>query len=51
MNVLILLNGTPPSQELLARLAASHDLLFVTDGAVYAAGGAGRLARRRLRGL
>lgn len=38
MNVLILLNGTPPPQELLGRLAASHDLLFVTDGAVYAAG-------------
>lgn len=38
MNVLILLNGTPPSKELLTRLTASHDLLFVTDGAVYAAG-------------
>lgn len=37
MNVLILVNGTPPSQPLLARLAASHDLFLVVDGAVYAA--------------
>ena len=38
MSVLILLNGTPPSKELLARLADAHDLFYVTDGAVYAAG-------------
>ena len=38
MNVLILLNGIPPSKDLLTRLADAHDLLYVTDGAVYAAG-------------
>ena len=37
MNVLILLNGTPPSQRLLARLVAVHDLFLAVDGAVYAA--------------
>ena len=37
MNVLILLNGTPPSRALLARLAAAHDLFLAVDGAVYAA--------------
>ena len=37
MNALILLNGTPPSRPLLARLAASHDVFLAVDGAVYAA--------------
>ena len=33
MNVLILANGDPPSAQLLARLAASHDLFIACDGA------------------
>ena len=33
MNVLILANGDPPSSEMLARLAASHDLFIACDGA------------------
>ena len=33
MNVLILANGDPPSPELLARLAAVHDLFIACDGA------------------
>ncbi len=33
MNVLILANGEPPSQLLLARLAAEHDLFIAADGA------------------
>ncbi len=34
MNVLILANGDPPSSELLAGLADSHDLFIACDGAV-----------------
>ncbi|MGI4792359.1 MAG: thiamine diphosphokinase [Janthinobacterium lividum] len=34
MRVLILANGEPPSQILLARLAAEHDLFIAVDGAV-----------------
>ncbi len=33
MKVLILANGEPPSQMLLAQLAAEHDLFIATDGA------------------
>ena len=33
MRVLILANGEPPSETLLARLAAEHDLLIAVDGA------------------
>ena len=33
MRTLILANGEPPSAELLARLAAEHDLFLATDGA------------------
>ena len=33
MNILILANGDPPSPELLARLAALHDLFIACDGA------------------
>ena len=33
MNVLILANGEPPSQILLARLATEHDLFIAVDGA------------------
>ena len=34
MRVLILANGEPPSQTLLVRLAAEHDLFIAADGAV-----------------
>ena len=37
MKVLILANGNPPSRALLHRLAAAHDLLIATDGAVHQA--------------
>lgn len=37
MRVLILANGEPPSQKLLARLAADHDLFLATDGAALTA--------------
>lgn len=33
MNVLLLANGEPPSSELLARLADTHDLFIACDGA------------------
>ncbi len=33
MRALILANGDPPTQSLLARLAAEHDLLIAVDGA------------------
>ena len=37
MRVLILANGEPPSQKLLAWLAADHDLFLATDGAALTA--------------
>ena len=37
MRVLILANGEPPSQMLLARLAAGHDLFLAVDGAALTA--------------
>jgi thiamine pyrophosphokinase len=37
MKVLILANGAPPSQALLHRLAAAHDLFIATDGAIHQA--------------
>ena len=37
MRILILANGEPPSQALLARLAAEHDLFLTTDGAALTA--------------
>ena len=41
MRVLILANGEPPSQSLLARLAAEHDLFLAVDGAARAAAARG----------
>ena len=41
MNSLILANGDPPSPELLARLAASHDLFIACDGAAQKAAALG----------
>ena len=37
MRVLILANGEPPSADLLARLAAEHDLFIAADGAALTA--------------
>lgn len=37
MRTLILANGEPPSQTLLARLVAGHDLFLATDGAALTA--------------
>jgi thiamine pyrophosphokinase len=37
MKILILANGEPPTQTLLARLQAEHDLFLAVDGAVRAA--------------
>ena len=41
MKTLILANGEPPSQALLARLAAEHDLFLAVDGAARAASARG----------
>lgn len=42
MRVLILANGEPPSQMLLGRLVAEHDLFLAVDGAVRAASALGQ---------
>jgi thiamine pyrophosphokinase len=41
MRALILANGDSPSEALLRRLAAEHDLLLATDGAAHRAAGMG----------
>ncbi len=43
MNILILANGDPPSPDLLARLASSHDLFIACDGAALKAAALGVL--------